>query len=364
MYKKIPVQTSSIDNYEITIGSDLLDEVSQFISRHYGTNKIFIVIDEMVHEHHKFTIESRIAGTFSKVAKYVVPSGERSKSIEQYNSIVDFLLEDGSERGTPLLAIGGGVVGDLAGFVAASTLRGLPLIHVPTTLLAMVDSSIGGKTGINHSTGKNLIGAFYQPKAVFSDVDFLKTLPRKEWVNGLSEIIKYGMIESKDILDQLKKLTSEKDFAEPDAWVDIITQSASIKADIVSRDVKESGVREFLNFGHTYAHVIERKGNYTQYSHGEAVFAGMLGAIKASNELGADIDPANLLHFKPLYDVSLSAMGRDVSGFTKLMLRDKKVKDQTIRLVLLNELEDPVVRSFVDTAFIDQSWEEVIKEFN
>lgn len=364
MYKKIPVQTSSVDNYEITIGSDLLEEVSQYIAGLYGTNKVFLVIDELVHEHHKSTIQSKIMGTFSKVAKYVVPSGERSKSIEQFTSIIDFLLEDGAERGTPLLAIGGGVIGDLAGFVAASTLRGIPLIHIPTTLLAMVDSSIGGKTGINHRTGKNLIGAFYQPKAVFSDVNFLKTLPHKEWVNGLSEIIKYGMIDSKDILDELRKLTAGGVFAEPEAWVDIIVQSASIKTDIVSRDVKESGLREFLNFGHTYAHVIERKGNYEQYSHGEAVFAGMFGAVHASNHLGADIDPSNLLQFKPLYDVSLSGMNGDVSDLTKLMLRDKKVKDQTIRLVLLNEMEKPVVRSFEDTAFIDTSWEEVIKEFN
>ena len=360
----ISVQTSSTDEYQITIGTKLLERATEFITNRFGANKVLLVVDEQVHSHHGENIEHAFSSEFDQVVTFVVPSGEKSKSVIQFNQIVDFVLNEGVERGTPLVAIGGGVVGDLSGYVAASVLRGIPLIHVPTTLLAMVDSAIGGKTGINHSTGKNLIGAFYQPKAVFSDVDFLRTLPKKEWVNGLSEIIKYGMIESPEILDKVAELTAGGEFAEPEAWIPVIAQSAAIKADIVSRDVKESGVREFLNFGHTFAHVIEAKGEYEAFSHGEAVFAGMFGAIEASNETGANIEMSNLMQFKPLYEVSLSKIGTNYPEFTELMLRDKKVKNQTIRLVLLNALGSPVVRPFTETAFIDECWKKVIKEFN
>ncbi|GAB5408666.1 MAG: 3-dehydroquinate synthase [Balneolaceae bacterium] len=341
-----------------------MDEVSHFLSTYYSSEKLFIIIDEQVYKSHSSLIENSFGEGFKKVIKYVVPSGEKHKSIEQFSSIVDFILKNGLERSTPLLAIGGGVIGDLSGFVAASVLRGIPLIHVPTTLLAMVDSSIGGKTGVNHSTGKNLIGAFYQPKAVFADVNFLETLPKKEWINGLSEIIKYGMIEAPGILDELKTLTSNKTMASPEKWIPVIEKSAKIKVDIVSRDVKESGIREFLNFGHTFAHVIERKGDFTSFSHGEAVFAGMFGALAASNYNGADISKSNLLPFKPLYELNFNKMGNNVKELTELMLRDKKVKNRTIRLVLLEEMGKPVVNSFEDIQFVEQSWEYLISEFS
>lgn len=364
MYSTIPVKTSSTDFYSITIGENLMNEVSQFISTYYSSEKLFIIIDEQVYKSHSSLIENSLGEGYKKVIKYVVPSGEKHKSIEQFSSIVDFMLQNGLERSTPLLAIGGGVIGDLSGFVAASVLRGIPLIHIPTTLLAMVDSSIGGKTGVNHSTGKNLIGAFYQPKAVFADVHFLETLPKKEWINGLSEIIKYGMIEAPEILEEIRALTLNNTMASPEKWIPLIKKSANIKVNIVSRDVKESGVREFLNFGHTFAHVIERKGNYTDYSHGEAVFAGMFGAIAASNFDGANINASNLLPFKSLYNFKLNKIGKDVKELTELMLRDKKVKNKTIRLVLLEKMGKPVVKSFDQIQSIEQSWEYLISEFS
>ena len=363
MSDSIPVKTTSTDSYSITVGENLMDGVVKFLASNFSTSKLFVIIDEKVYRHHSSYIESRLEKKFSRITKYVVPSGESNKSMEQFSSIVDFILSNGVERSTPLLAVGGGVVGDLAGFVAASVLRGIPLIHVPTTLLAMVDSSIGGKTGVNHSTGKNLVGAFYQPKAVFADVSFLKTLPEKEWVNGMSEIIKYGMIEDPYILSQLKELTSNNSFENPEKWIPLIKQSSAIKVDIVSRDVKESGVREFLNFGHTYGHVIEQKGGYNEYSHGEAVFAGMFGAIYASNKTGANIDITSLAYFKSLYNINLKSIGNDPIELTQLMLRDKKVKDQTIRLVLLEELGKPEVKSFVETNLVEESWNYLISEF-
>tara|TARA_R110000868_G_scaffold37111_4_gene131345 strand:- start:35624 stop:36718 length:1095 start_codon:yes stop_codon:yes gene_type:complete len=364
MYSTIPVKTSSTDRYSITIGENLMQEVSEFLSTYYSSEKLFMVVDEQVYKKHSSIIENSFGEGFEKITKYIVPSGENHKSMEQFSSIVDFILQNGLERRTPLLAIGGGVVGDLSGFVAASVLRGIPLIHIPTTLLAMVDSSIGGKTGINHSSGKNLIGAFYQPKAVFADVNFLKTLPKKEWVNGLSEIIKYGMIETPNILEELKKLTNNNEFSDPVKWISVIEKSAKIKVGIVSRDVKESGVREFLNFGHTFAHVIEKKGGFSNFSHGEAVFAGMFGALAASNKIGASINTSNLMPFKSLYDLDINQIGNNLKELTELMLRDKKVKGKTIRLVLLEEMGKPIVKSFEETKVVEESWEYLISEFS
>ena len=363
MSDSIPVKTTSTDSYSITVGENLMEEAAKFLASNFNTSKLFVIIDDKVYRDHSGYIESKLEKKFSRITKYVVPSGESNKSMEQFSSIVDFILNNGVERSTPLLAVGGGVVGDLAGFVAASVLRGIPLVHIPTTLLAMVDSSIGGKTGVNHSSGKNLIGAFYQPKAVFTDVNFLKTLPKQEWVNGMSEILKYGMIEDAGILLELRELTSDNSFAPPENWIPLIKQSAAIKVDIVSRDVKESGVREFLNFGHTFAHVIEQKGRYQDYSHGEAVFAGMFGAIHASNKSGASIDSGQLAHFKSLYDLNLTTIGDDAKELTQLMLRDKKVKDQTIRLVLLEEMGKPIVKSFDETKWVEESWNYLISEF-
>lgn len=364
MSNKISVKTSSSDEYSITVGVDVLDRAAQYISNRFSRSKLFIVIDEKVYRLHNEYINKHLSESFSKIILYVVPSGEKSKSLDQFSRIVDFILENGVERSTPLMAIGGGVVGDLVGFVAASVLRGIPLFHVPTTLLAMVDSSIGGKTGVNHSTGKNLIGSFYQPKGVFADVNFLKSLDEKEWVNGLSEIIKYGMIEDSGILSQINELVLGKSFGSPEKWTPLIEKSAGIKCEIVSKDVLESGPREFLNFGHTFAHVIEQKGKFESFSHGEAVFAGMFGAVAVSNSLGANIDIANLSQFKPLYDFSLREIGNDVAELTELMLRDKKVKNQTIRLVLLEDIEKPIVQTFEETSLVEKSWEFLTSEFN
>ncbi|MBO6524586.1 MAG: 3-dehydroquinate synthase [Balneolaceae bacterium] len=363
MFDSIPVSTTSTDSYTITVGENLMEEVAETLASRFSRSKLFMIIDEKVYRNHSSYIESELEMKFSRITKYVVPSGESNKSMEQFSRIVDFILENGVERSTSLLAVGGGVVGDLAGFVAASVLRGIPLIHLPTTLLAMVDSSIGGKTGVNHEVGKNLIGAFYQPKAVFADVTFLETLPRQEWVNGMSEILKYAMIESPDLFTQLKELTQHNEFASPKEWIPIIKQSADIKVDIVNKDVKESGIREFLNFGHTFAHVIERKGEYGHCSHGEAVFAGMFGAVEASNRTGASISTNDLEYFKPLYNLNLEKIGTDTKELTQLMLRDKKVKDQTIRLILLEEMGKPVVKSFEETKLVEASWNYLISEF-
>lgn len=364
MSNTIAVNTSTTDAYTITIGKGLLNHIRDFVLTNHGSNKIFLIIDQNVHDQHIAIIEGAFQNSFLKILKYVVPPGERSKSMNQYIRIMDFILKEGVERNTPVLAIGGGVVGDLSGFVAASVMRGLPVIHIPTTLLAMVDSSIGGKTGINHNTGKNLIGSFYQPKAVYMDVDFLETLPANEWINGLSEIIKYGLIKQPELLETLSSLINRGDIASPEQWIEVIKKSAQIKIDIVQRDVKEGGVRAFLNFGHTFAHVIERMGNYQDFSHGEAVFAGMYGAVHASIALGANLTTDYLDTYKPLYNFSLNTIEQDAKVLTQWMLNDKKVQDAAIRLVLLKAVGNPFIHKVEDLGFVEASWQYTLKTFS
>ncbi|MEX0722026.1 MAG: 3-dehydroquinate synthase [Balneolaceae bacterium] len=362
MSDTISVNTSTTDSYTIHFGSDLNSQLDSFIQK-YSSGKVFLVVDEFVLAHHKPLFDAVMEQNFQQIHIFEVPSGESSKSSVMYHKLLDFILNKGVERSTPLIAIGGGVTGDLAGFAAATVLRGIPLIHIPTTLLAMVDSSIGGKTGINHDTGKNLIGSFYQPHAVFADVHYLQTLPKKEWVNGLSEVLKYGMIHTPEILSEVQYLLDQNVFTDGEAWLPIIKKSAQIKVDIVSDDVLESGKRAYLNFGHTFAHVIERVGNYKQFSHGEAVFAGMAGAVRASNKLGADINISNLLNFKPLYNFSLAQVKTSVSDLVNLMKKDKKVKDEQIHLILLQELGLPYTYNVDDEQIAEQTWEFILNTF-
>ena len=356
MFNQLTLKTSYSDEYFIKVGYDVKNEVIEFLKQSFSTNKIIVIIDENVDRAYGDGWFDNLRLSFKNVVKCVVPPGENSKSFATYNQLMDSVLLSGIERKTPLLAIGGGVTGDLAGYVAASVLRGIPLIHVPTTLLAMVDSSIGGKTGINHSTGKNLIGAFYQPKAVFSDLKFLESLPEKEWVSGISEILKYGFINDPSIFEELKDLTNSGVFDAAKKWKHIVEKSASIKVHIVARDVKESGMREFLNFGHTFAHVLEKVGNYKEYSHGEAVYVGMWAAVFASNRLGSDIDTSNLKHFKSLYDISESGFRTDTEKLVSLMQKDKKVQNEMVRLVLLKSLGQPYTQLVTDSSILHDSW--------
>lgn len=362
MSDSISVQTSTEKSYKLHFGFDLSEELENYVHS-FSSNKAFVLIDAFVLEHHRTHFESVLKKNFHDLHIFEVPRGEQAKSFSVYQEAVDFVLKKGVERGTPLFAIGGGVTGDLSGFVAATVLRGIPLIHIPTTLLAMVDSSIGGKTGINHSVGKNLVGSFYQPEAVFTDVKYLETLPQEEWVNGLSEVLKYGMIHSPEILEQIKSLLDKDELSNVSAWLPLIKKSAQIKAEIVAEDVLEAGKRAFLNFGHTFAHVIEREGEYREYSHGEAVFAGMIAAVYASNKLGAEIHLSNLMQFKPLYNLSLSKISSDAKELVEQMRSDKKVKDEQIQLILLKEMGSPYVYKVSDTEFVERSWYHALKIF-
>jgi 3-dehydroquinate synthase len=362
MSDSISVQTATSSSYDLHFGNDLLDDLGGFIQK-YSSSKAFVMVDAFVLEHHRNHFEEVLQNHFEELHIFEVPRGEQAKSFEVFSSATDFILQNRAERQTPLFAIGGGVTGDLSGFVAASVLRGIPLVHIPTTLLAMVDSSIGGKTGLNHTVGKNLVGSFYQPEAVFADVKYLETLPKKEWVNGLSEVIKYGMIHSPEMLDDIESLIQSNLFTDGNSWLSLIQQSAQIKVDVVADDVLESGKRAYLNFGHTFAHVIEKLGAYKKYSHGEAVYAGMIAAVKASNEFGCNVDATNLLQFKSLYNLSFKGIKATPSEMTEFMRTDKKVKDEQIRLILLQEMASPYLHNVTNTAMVEKAWQHMLNIF-
>jgi len=362
MSNRIQLNTTVSNHHFIEVGFEINNKIIEYLRSTFSCKKGVLIIDENVFELYKESFVSKIKAVFDEQITCIVPSGESSKCLDQFHKITGKLLNFGVERGTPVVVVGGGVTGDLGGFVASSCLRGMPLIHIPTTLLAMVDSSIGGKTGINHDVGKNLIGAFYQPEAVFVDLLFLETLSKRELINGLGEVIKYGMIRDKTIFDALKELSLTEKFSYSKTWEQIVETCARIKVEIVSEDFKESGVREILNFGHTFAHVIERVGSYKEYAHGEAVFMGMWGAVKLSGLLGFNIDIANLSTFKPLYTSKFDS-DKSPEELTALMQYDKKIKDGAIKVIILEELEKAKSTVITNTTVIEESWKFIIQEF-
>ncbi len=354
---------SSAGTYPAFAGEHILKESLNEILEDHVTDKLFILADENVLRHHQEHIKhiaSSIAGDIHLIS---IPRGESSKSVKFWSRSVDFLLQNGARRNTPLVVIGGGVTGDLGGFVAATTLRGMPLIHVPTTILAMVDSSIGGKTGINHQTGKNLIGSFYQPKAVIADTAFLRSLPRNEWINGLSEILKYGAIHDSEIFSEAKIFLNERTDEIPrEKLIPLIAKCIGIKADIVEKDEFEAGIRAFLNFGHTFAHALEKACNFDTISHGEAVFLGMLAAHKLSADLGANLPGNDLDPFRALYSYRVSEESLSYNDLNKFMLSDKKRTGKHFTFVVLEKWQQPALKTVNDQQLINSAWNVVFEE--
>lgn len=358
----IDVQISLDQQYAIHVGEHLREEFTAFCSERYTGDKIFILIDARVNNLHRERVEA-MAAYFNDPRFIVIPEGEASKSVSQWGEIVDEILSAGLERNTPLLAVGGGVTGDLGGFVASTVLRGIPLIHMPTTLLAMVDSSIGGKTGVNHGTGKNLIGTFYQPDAVFSDTLFLETLEQKEWITGMAEVLKYAAISNPELFDELEDLVHQPDTPRQ-RWASVIEQSARIKTDIVQQDALEAGKRAYLNFGHTFAHALENVSGYGRLSHGEAVFVGMIAATYFSSQLGHPVDNARFEPFRSLYKQQMATLPIHIDKLIETMKTDKKVKNNTLRLVLLNDWASPYIYECADYSKLQNAWEYALAQFN
>ena len=325
-------------SYPIFIGSKLLSDASHFASYIQG-RQVMIVTNETVSPLYEAQLRQALVGF--QVDSVVLPDGEQYKTWETLNLIFDALLEKRHSRKTTIIALGGGVVGDMAGFAAASYQRGVDFIQVPTTLLSQVDSSVGGKTAINHPLGKNMIGAFYQPKAVIIDTDTLNTLPEREVSAGLAEVIKYGLIRESEFFQWLELNVDRLKALDAEALTYAIHASCACKAEVVEADEKEGGVRAWLNLGHTFGHAIESFCGYGAWLHGEAVGAGMMLAARMS-ELEGDLTHDDVQRIQTLIErAGLPVSGPDSMSpqdYMELMSVDKKVLDGVIRLVLLDEI--------------------------
>lgn len=350
------MQTLTVDlgdrSYPIQIGQGLLSQ--QLLAPYIKGRQVMVVSNETVAPLYLNQLKQQLDGF--QVDTSILPDGEQFKDLSHVNSIFDALLEKRHNRTTTLIALGGGVVGDMTGFAAACYQRGVAFIQVPTTLLSQVDSSVGGKTGVNHPLGKNMIGAFHQPQLVVADTDVLGSLPERELSAGLAEVIKYGLIHDLVFLQWLEENMERLRAREPEALAYAIYRSCEIKAEIVAQDERESGMRALLNLGHTFGHAIETDRGYGDWLHGEAVGAGTLMAADLSARLGwlsqQDLDrvrrllEASGLPVKPPVEMT-------PERFKSLMAVDKKVLDGQLRLVLLKALGQGVVTSDFPTEQLD-----------
>jgi len=352
-----PFQTVAIDladrSYDIHIGSGLLCLDAMFDGLPRATS-VLIVSNQTVAPLYAATLQASLGQRYAKVLLLALPDGEVHKNWQTLNLIFDALLQNGCDRKTLLVALGGGVVGDMTGFAAASFMRGVPFVQVPTTLLAQVDSSVGGKTGINHPLGKNMVGAFYQPLRVICDLDSLQTLPMRELSAGLAEVIKYGPIADLQFMDWLELNMDRLLARDADALAHAVRRSCEIKAWVVAQDEREGGLRAILNFGHTFGHAIEAGMGYGAWLHGEGVACGMVMAAKLSERLGL-VDADFVARLKVLIlRAGLPVLGpvldaQDNAGrYLELMRLDKKSDAGEIRFVLIDGPSKATVRGAPD----------------
>jgi len=341
-------------SYPVHIGSGLLSRGGEILAERMGRRAV-VVTNATVASHHLVALRNSLTSRGVGVDCVLVPDGETHKSWATLQDIMTRLLELRVDRATTLIALGGGVVGDLAGFAAATCLRGLPFVQIPTTLLAQVDSSVGGKTGINHPLGKNMIGAFWQPRAVLIDVDCLQTLPQREVKAGLAEVIKYGAIRDAAFFRWLEANAARLLTGDSVALEHSIHESCRIKAEIVSADERESGERALLNFGHTFGHAIENAQGYGAWLHGEAVAAGMVIASRLSERvcgLPAN-DTDRIMQLIAACDLPTAPPKIARERWLELMAHDKKVSNGKFRFVLLRAVGDATVAANVNSVELD-----------
>jgi 3-dehydroquinate synthase len=345
-------------SYPIHIGCSLLQRV-ELLLPHLPRKRAVIVSNTTVAPLYLKQLSDGLNANGVQVQSVILPDGEQYKSGESLNQIYDALLTARSERSTPLIALGGGVIGDITGYAAATYLRGVPFIQIPTTLLSQVDSSVGGKTGINHPLGKNMIGAFYQPRVVLADTTVLDTLPDKELSAGIAEVIKYGLIRDLPFLEWLEANMDKLLARDTEALQYAIARSCQNKADVVGNDERESGERALLNLGHTFGHAIENGMGYGVWLHGEAVAAGTIMAADLSQRLGwlnaQDVARVRTLFERARLPVVSPKLG--AGKYLELMGLDKKVADGKIRFVLLKALGLAVITADVPQAMLEQTLE-------
>lgn len=355
----IPVSLNNGRSYQVLVGHGNLDQIGEHLAKRYR-NKIAVVTNPLVWKLHGSVLKNSLVGAGLKPLVIVIPDGERYKNLRWVNFAIRALLKGRFERKDPILAFGGGVIGDLAGMVSGIYLRGTPFIQVPTTLIAQVDSSIGGKTGVNDPSGKNLIGVFHQPDFVWIDTSLLQTLKQRDYVSGLGEVIKYGMIADPNFFEFLENSRDPILNRHPRTVLHMIKRSCQIKANVVSQDEKEAGLRKILNYGHTLGHAIESVTQYRKYRHGEAIAIGMHFAAR----LGARMKqcPESVVERQRILIESLRLpskfSNRKLRQIMNSMALDKKVEAGRIFFILPSKIGSVVIKP------IDQNViREAIKDF-
>jgi 3-dehydroquinate synthase len=327
-------------SYDILIGRNLLPRVGDHLVRRERTRRALVVTNPVINKLYGKILSEGLQSAGLEMGCVEIPEGETHKTLQDAQTVYDHLIQNQYDRSTLLVALGGGVIGDMTGFIAATFLRGVPYIQVPTTLLSQVDSSVGGKTAVNHPQGKNLIGAFYQPQLVAIDLDTLSSLPADEFRAGMAEIIKYGIIEDPKLFAFLEK-NSEKILAQDTECLEhIIETSCTIKAKVVERDERESSYRMVLNFGHTIGHAVEALTDYSQFKHGEAIAIGMVYAAKLSCQLGQCSEEAvqRIESLVKQYGLPSRLPEFSVDEYIQTMYRDKKAHDKNIRFILVKDI--------------------------
>jgi len=352
--RKVKVELG-INSYEIYVGSGLLAQTGHWLKESGFSGKLVIITDPTVKGLYGEALNQSLDKDGFNVTTLLVPEGEEQKSLETAGRLYHELTDCYAERATPILALGGGVIGDLTGFVAATYQRGVPLIQIPTTLLAQVDSSIGGKVAVDHGQLKNKIGAFYQPRLVIADINTLRTLPANELANGLAEVIKSAVIRNKEFFAFLEKNLDRIKSLDEKALEEIVFQSVKIKTEIVEKDERDLGLRSILNYGHTIGHAIESVSDF-KVEHGRAIAIGMLAAARISNQMGI-LDKNELIRLKGVVekaDLPTEMPNLEVEKITQAMKHDKKVWRDKIRFVLLKSIGSVFITDEVSSSLVKE----------
>lgn len=351
--EKILIQTES-KTYQVVIGEGVIAEINSFLKSHFPKlTKILIITDENVAKLHLLKLVNKLEDF--KPIVFTAPGGEKAKTFDVYYQALSTALENHLDRKSVILSLGGGAVGDLSGFVASSFMRGVPFIQIPTTILAH-DSAVGGKVAINHPLGKNMIGAFYQPEGVFYDLDLLTTLPPAEIRSGFAEVIKHALIHDPQFYLWLKENVNDLQTLTTKQLHYALTKGVKVKREFVSKDEKETGIRAYLNFGHTLAHAIESEMGYGNITHGEAVLIGMLFALDLSKELlGFNFDLDEFVRWVQNlgYQTHIPSNASNERLLDK-MKQDKKSIGESVHFVLLEKVGVPVLKEIADVTLLNR----------
>ena len=352
--KKVKIDLGA-DSYEVHVGSGLLPRVGLWLKEKKFSGKAVIITDNTVKSLYADILEKGLTNAGFSVTVLDVPAGEDQKNLVIAGRLYNKLITADTERTTPILALGGGVIGDLAGFVAATYMRGVPLIQVPTTLLAQVDSSIGGKTAIDHGKLKNAVGVFYQPIMVVADIDTLKTLPEVELANGMAEVIKHAAIRNRNFFHFLDENMGRFRALDSGVLETIVLENARIKAEVVEKDEKETGLRAILNYGHTVGHAIEAVSNF-ELKHGQAVAIGMMAAARISARMGILSEQEVVCLEDVIKEAGLPVKIPDLDKeeVMRVMQHDKKVRQDKLRFVLLKSIGHVFVTEDVSPSLVEE----------